>query len=172
MMSLASMLILFTGAIANAEAVFDSESQRGLVYFMQGDNVNASVCYEVDEKQLRNVHTILKTDKCQNLSEAGLSRNDADRVVENLKEEVQKIEPGIVSPFGALVGSVDKEAGNIVNDFFGGFIERQRQAILELTGEQLFRTLVVGAKTPTVRRANKSEDLDREIAEFVQMVTK
>lgn len=170
------ILGLFMVSSANAKTYFDESTGRAMVYYSQDQNVNASVCEQVAEEDLRkSLQDILKS-KCTELSAGGISKQDIEVKLPELKKQMLAAMVSLgnmMSDFGSVINKEDISGSqNMFSSMMSGLFQKQKKIIEDLTADQVFQQYQIDAKVPTLEKVKKSEDLDSEIEQFVLLTIK
>jgi hypothetical protein len=131
---------------AHARIYLDQSRGKAIVYFIQGERVNASVCENVTELELLNILDDAMKFKCRRLSTEGFSQAMVAARLEVLKKKI----------FESMKLDAEPRA-----------ITPQKKAIENLTAVQIFNTWSLDAKDASIEKVKASKDLDSEIAQFL-----
>lgn len=154
-MKLNKKLLVFLSLIistsAHAKIYFDESNQRALVYYTQGDGVNASICEDVTEENLRTHLQKVLNSNCKELSPDGITK-------QNIEEKLPEFKKGVIEGIETL--------DRLTPDFIFSF-QRQKKIIEDLTADQIFQQYQIDARVATLVRVETSKDLNFKVKQFV-----
>lgn len=170
-------LSLMMATSANAKTYFDESTNRALVYYNQGESVNASVCEQVTEDNLRtSLQAILKLSNCTQLSPVGITQQDIEEKLPELKKQMLSAVGSLDNMMSGFSNIIEKDNKlddqNMFSSMMSSFFQQQRKSIEGLTADQVFQQYQIDARIPTLEKVKKSKDLDSEIEQFVLLTKK
>jgi hypothetical protein len=163
-------LIIFMPALsAQAKTYFDQSSNRAMVYYSQGDAVNASLCNNVSEVELQNSLDDTLKKKCKPLSKNGISMRSIEAQLPQIKKDALAAIDALGKQMGGIADMAnDADASKDMSGMMNALLEPQREQVRNITAAQLFGAYQIEARNPILEEKSAA-DLDKEITDFVSI---
>jgi hypothetical protein len=168
MKNIVFIFAIFGAVSAQAKTYFDDSTAKAIIFYFQGEKVNASVCEQISEQELRGSSQESLKLRCQPLSPNGLSRSDIEAKLPQLKQQML----ASISALGGMINDMGKTTDDKkFADMWGGMADemfaQEKKAIESLTADEVFQAYQVEARVPTLEKVEKSQDFDAQIKQFV-----
>lgn len=161
--------ILLMMASVQAKTYLDVTTATAIIYYMQNENINASVCTNISEQDLQvSLQASLKSQKCRLLSQNGVNKNNIEANLPVLKKKLLSKITDLEEIMTDMVHSiVDGDNHQLSFKTPTEYFVQEKKDIEAMTFDKIFQKYQTDAQNiATIEKLQKFEDLSSQIEQF------